>query len=24
VATGVQATTGGKPYFGVKKVELVG
>jgi hypothetical protein len=24
VASGVQATTGGKPYFGVKKVELVG
>jgi hypothetical protein len=23
-ATGVQVTTGGKPYFGVKKVELVG
>jgi Flp pilus assembly protein TadG len=23
-ASGVQATTGGKPYFGVKKVELVG
>jgi Flp pilus assembly protein TadG len=23
-AQGVQATTGGKPYFGVKKVELVG